>query len=108
MAVIEDKNFDSEIKNGVAVVKFVSLWDSSSRVMEDPFRELSDEFRGKARFISSDVQSNPVLANKQGIIKIPSVVIYVNGKPAARMGNVTKRFLKEQLESLLKKSLRLS
>ena len=83
MPVHDDKNFDSEVSKGVSVVKFVSLWDSSSRTLEDSFRELSDEFRGKARFMNSDVQSNPVLAEKQGIRKIPSVVIYVNGKPAA-------------------------
>ena len=107
MAVYDDKNFDSEISKGISVVKFVSLWDSSSRTFEDSFKELSDLFRGKVKFINSDVQSNPVLANKQGITRIPSIVVYVNGKPAARMGNVTKRFLREQIEYFLKKTERL-
>jgi len=95
------------VNRGISVVKFISLWDSSSRNFEDSFRELSDEFREKARFISSDLHSNPVLAQKQGITKIPSIVIYVNGKQAAKMGNVTKRFLKEQIQYFLKKIERL-
>jgi thioredoxin 1 len=107
MPVHDDTNFANDVSKGISVVKFISLWDSSSRTFEDSFRELSDEFRGKVNFLSSDLHSNPLLAQKQGITKIPSVVIYVNGKQAAKMGNVTKRFLREQIQYFIKKIERL-
>ena len=103
MAVMDDRNFDIDIKNGVSVVKFFSLWNSSSRTLEQPFKELSEEFRGKVKFLASEINSNPILSEKQVITKVPTIIIYVNGRQAARMSDVSKRLLREKIEYFVKK-----
>ncbi|MBW3022831.1 thioredoxin family protein [Candidatus Woesearchaeota archaeon] len=103
MPVLDDRNFESDIQTGVAVVRFASLWDSSSRILEEPFRELSEEFRGKAKFICSDINASPHIAEKQAVTKVPMVIIYFNGKQAARITDVSKRRMREQLEYFLVK-----
>ena len=103
MPVLDDKNFDIDIKNGVSVVEFFSFWDSGSRVFEDSFKALSDEFRGKAKFIASEINANPILAQKQGVTRVPTVLVYVNGKPVAKVIDLSKRLLKEKIDYFVKK-----
>jgi thioredoxin 1 len=104
MALLDDKNFGQQIKSGVSVVKFYSLWNMESRSLEQPFRELSEEFRGRAKFIVSEINANQILARNEGITKIPTVAIYVNGAPVAKMTHVTKRQLRDNVAYFLKKS----
>jgi len=103
MAVLDDRNFEIEIKNGVSVVKFFSLWDSSSRIIEEPFKQLSDDFRGRAKFIASDINANQTLAQKQAITKVPTVIIYINGRQTARITDISKRTLREKIDYFVRK-----
>lgn len=104
MPVLPDKNFSNEIVTGTSIVKFYSLWSYESRMLEDCFKELSDEFRGKAKFIESEVNRNPDLAKKFGVSSIPSIMIFTNGRPTARIEKLcTKRELRNQLERFVKK-----
>jgi len=103
MPLLTDANFERDVKTGVSVVRFISLWSMDSRAFEDQFRELSEEFRGKAKFLVSDINANHLLAKKEGITKIPLIVIYVNGAPVAKIADVTKRRLKEQVSYFLGK-----
>lgn len=99
MPVFSDKNFVNDTASGVAVVKFFSLWNYDSRTLEDPFKEISEEFKGKAKFLESDVNGNPDLAKKYRVTTIPSIMVFIDGKPIAKIERVhSKRFLKEQLE----------
>jgi len=104
MALLSDRNFEQDTKNGVCVVKFCSLWSMDSRAFEQQFRELSEEFRGSVKFMLSDVNANQMLAKKQGITVVPTVVIYVNGSPVERITGLTKRHLKERIAYFLKKT----
>ncbi|MEM4337009.1 MAG: protein disulfide isomerase family protein [Candidatus Woesearchaeota archaeon] len=103
MAVFDDKNFDSYIKTGVSVVEFYSLWDSASRAFEDSFRKLAEEFNGRAKFIVSEINANPLLAHKQGISRVPTILIYINGKQVYKTTDTTKRLLREKIEYFLRK-----
>jgi len=103
MPLLTDANFERDIKNGVSVVRFISLWSMDSRAFEDQFRELSEDFRGKAKFIVSDINANHLLAKKESITKIPTVMIYVNGAPVAKIADTTKRRLRENVNYFLEK-----
>jgi len=104
MALLDDKNFEQNIKTGVSIVKFHSLWNMDSRALETPFRQLADEFRGRAKFIVSEINANPALARNEEINKIPTIAIYVNGTAIAKLVNVTKRQLREQIEYFIRKA----
>jgi thioredoxin 1 len=103
MPVLDDKNFERDVKSGVVVVNFYSLWNMDSRALELPFRQLSDEFRGRAKFMLSEINANAPLAKNEGITKIPTIAIYLNGTPVLRMNNTSKRQLKESIEYFLRK-----
>jgi len=103
MTLLSDANFERDVKSGISVVRFISLWDTECRIFENQFRELSQEFN-KVKFIVSDINSNYALAKKEGITKVPTVIIYINGVPVARIaGSLTKRRLREQIDYFLQK-----
>ena len=104
MALLSDRNFEQDIRSGISVVKFYSLWSMDCRALEQPFKELSDEFRGKAKFIVSDINENHVLAKKEGITRVPAVAIYINGTSVAKITDLTKRRLREYIEHFVKRS----
>ena len=104
MALLNDSNFDRDIKTGVSIVKFYSLWNMDSRALETPFRDISEEFRGKARFIVSEINASPALAKKEGITNVPTIAVYINGTAIARINNVSKRQLREYVAYFIKKA----
>ena len=102
MPIITDKHFENDIKQGITIVKFHSLWDSSCRAFEGAFRQLAEEFKGRARFMESDINANPDLAEDMEIRKIPTVIVFVNGKKIAKIESISsKRYLKEMLDSYI-------
>ena len=104
MALLDDRNFERDTKTGISIVKFYSLWSMESRALEVPFRQLSEEFRGRARFIASDINANSVLAKKEGVVKVPTIAIYINGSPVAKITNATKRQLREHISYFVTKA----
>lgn len=103
MSLLNDSNFEQVIKSGISVVKFSSLWGIESRAVEQPFRELSEEFKGKARFIVSDINANQLLARKEDITDVPTIQVYVNGVSVTRVNGMTKRSLRETIEQVVRK-----
>lgn len=104
MVLLNDRNFEQDIKSGVSLVKFHSLWNMDSRALDAPFRQVADEFRGKAKFIESEINANPALAKKEGITKIPTVAVYINGITVAKLNNLTKRQLREYASYFIRKA----
>ena len=103
MSLYPDSNFEQVIKKGIYIVKFASLWNMESRAFEQQFKELSEEFKGKANFINSDVNANQILAKKENINTVPTIVIYVNGVAVKQLTGMTKRSLKEIIDFFIKK-----
>lgn len=103
MGLLNDKNFEQDIKTGISVVKFASLWNMDSRAFENQFRELSEELSDRAKFIVSDVNANQNLAKQHKISKIPTIMVFVEGVPVARITSATKRLVRETAEYFIKK-----
>jgi len=104
MPLLSDSNFEQDIKNGISVVKFYSLWNMECRAFEQQFRELSEDFKGRAKFIVSDINANNVLAKKEGVTRVPTIVIYINGVPVAKVNDLTKRRLRENINYFVKRA----
>ncbi len=104
MPVYNDKNIEQEVAiNPVSVVKFCSRWDAACRSMEDPFKQISDEVRA-AKFYECDINANQQFASAHKITKVPTTMIFIKGKPTAKVeGFNTKRSLREQIEYIIKK-----
>ncbi len=85
MIVLTDGNFEEEIsrkEGGPLLVDFWATWCGPCRAVAPILEALSKEYKGKARIGKLDVDSNPSTAAKFGIMSIPTMLLFKNGKVA--------------------------
>ncbi len=101
---ISESNFDQVVLKADKPV-LVDLWAPWCRpcLMVTPILdELSDEYEGKISFVKVDVDQNPKTATRYGIMSIPTLLIFKNGKPVSQIvGLRPKEELKQNLDAVL-------
>ena len=96
-----NENFDSETASGAVLVDFWAEWCGPCRMLGPIFEELSGEMEG-VKFGKVDITTNEELAKKFGVMSIPTLILFKDGKEVERiMGAVPKERLKEWVESKL-------
>ena len=64
--------------------------------------ELANEYEGKVAFYKLNVDDNPKTASQFGVMGLPTLIIFKNGKPFSNIvGHRPKTELKENLETAL-------
>ena len=103
MEQINTEKFDELLKGEKPVVcDFFATWCGPCKMLAPVMEEVSKEFEDKAVFVKVDVDENPELARRYGIMSIPLVVIFKNGEEAAKsLGYTSKSETKEFLENNL-------
>jgi thioredoxin 1 len=79
---IDDTHFAAEVlESGVPVlVDFTAAWCAPCRIMKPVLEELADEQTGM-RFVSVDVDENPVSAATFGVMSMPTLMLFRGGEP---------------------------
>lgn len=75
------------VKSGVPVlVDFYADWCGPCKLAEPIMEKLSEEYAGKASVVKIDVDQpdNRAIAAEHGVMSIPTVVLYVDGKVVAK------------------------
>ena len=103
MAIIEgnEKNFEKEVlkTKGKVFVDFYATWCGPCKMVGPFIEELSEEI-DDVKFVSVDTDEEYELAEEYGIISIPSVLLFKNGKEIKRhVGIITKEELEEFIRS---------
>jgi len=75
-------DFDSTISNPdkPVLVDFWAAWCGPCRMLTPTIEELAGEYEGKAIIAKLDVDSAQGIAQKYGVMSIPSVMIFKDGK----------------------------
>ena len=98
------KTFDEAIKQPLALVDFWASWCGPCRMLAPTIEQLAEEYKGKVFVAKVDIDANPELAEKYGIMSIPSLIIFQDGKPVdSVVGAVPKGTIKAALDKYLKK-----
>lgn len=84
MLELTDQTFKSEVLDyeGVVLVDFWAPWCGPCRMVAPIVEELAKEYQGKAKVAKLNVDQNPNIAGKYGIMSIPTLMIFKNGQPA--------------------------
>lgn len=104
MLNITETNFENEILKAdkVAFVDFYATWCGPCKMMSPIVDELSAEYEGKAVFGKCDIDANMSIAEKYGIMSIPTFIIFKNGEAVQTMtGGTSKAALKNMIEKCL-------
>ncbi|MBA7644577.1 Thioredoxin [subsurface metagenome] len=101
---VDDGTFDQIVLQAKTPV-LVDFWAPWCRpcIMTAPvLEELAEEYNGRISFAKVDVDQNAKTATKYGIMAIPNLIIFKNGKPASQIvGYKPKAELKRDLDAVL-------
>ena len=85
--ILNAENFDGEVmKSDMPVlVDFWATWCGPCRMVGPIIEELAEEYNGKVKVGKVNVDENGALCATYGIVSIPTVIVFVDGKPAERL-----------------------
>lgn len=94
-------NFQEEILNfeGKVLVDFWATWCGPCKMMAPVLEKIASEATGNVKIGKVDVDENPDLAIKYGIMSIPTFILFENGSIVNTMVGMQD---KATLEGLLK------
>ncbi len=77
-------DFDDKVKTGWAMVDFWAEWCGPCKMSGPVIEELASEYTGKVLVGKVDVDAQPELASRFGVMSIPTVILYENGVEKGR------------------------
>ena len=104
---ITDENFEKEINasDKLVLVDFFAVWCEPCKVLGPILEKVALHFKEEVVLIKADVDRFPVAAQKYGVEKIPTIVLFKGGKPInGFVGLIPEKAIKEWLENILKEN----
>lgn len=80
MKVIEEKDFEEEIKTGVSLVDFYASWCGPCRIMGNIIEDIAEELGEKVNVFKVDVDNAEKISREFGIMSIPTLIIFKDGQ----------------------------
>ena len=87
------ENFEAEVLNSSipVFVDFYADWCGPCKMMSPVIDKLADEYEGKIKVGKINVDENSELAMKYGVMSIPNMVLFKDGKAVNRFVGVTDK-----------------
>ncbi len=103
VAQVGSKTFQDVLeRDPVVVVDFYADWRGPCRIVAPIMEKLATEYDGKAKFTKLDVDDSPPIANQLGIMSIPTLIVFKNGKPAEKfVGAAPAQHYRDIIERVL-------
>ena len=99
-----DANFQEEVleSDTPVLVDFWAPWCGPCRMMTPIVEELASDYEGKAKVGKLNTDENPKSATQFGVISIPTIIIFKDGKPQDQIiGAVSKDVVAKKIDGLL-------
>jgi len=101
---LTDQNFQAEVlgSSEPVLVDFWATWCGPCRALSPKIEELAKEYKGKVKVGKLDIDDNQQVAEKYGIMSVPTVLLFKNGQ---KFGQLVGNHPKSKLEEFVKGSL---
>jgi thioredoxin 1 len=101
---LTDATFDEEIgaADQPVVVDFWAEWCGPCKLVSPILDEIADEQDGKLRVAKLNIDDNPKVTLRYGVMSIPTMIVFKDGQEAARLiGAKGKGQLLQELSAFL-------
>ena len=101
---VNDNNFDQMVLQAKTpvLVDFWASWCRPCLMVAPILDELAEEYTGRMTIARMEVDQNPKTASQYGIMSIPTMLIFKEGKPMSNIvGFKPKEELKRDLDAAL-------
>lgn len=103
MAVTTDQFEEQVLKSSTPVlVDFWAAWCGPCKMIKPHVDALAEEYAGRVKVVSVDVDNERDIAEKYGIMSIPTLFFFKDGKVVdQQVGAVSKSVIASKLETLI-------
>jgi thioredoxin 1 len=101
---ITDSSFQAEVLDSEipVLIDFWASWCSPCKMIAPIVEDLSAEYEGRVKVGKVDVDANPVTPGMFGIMSLPTLMVFQDGKAADRIvGYQPKSALTARLDAIL-------
>lgn len=98
-----DGNFDAEVlkNDGLVLVDFFAPWCGPCKMMAPTIEKLSEEYAGKVKIGTLDVDDNNETGTKYEVQSIPTLIFFKGGEVVDKLiGFQSEENLRQKLDSL--------
>ena len=90
---LDDTNFDDEaLKSDLPViVHFDATWCGPCKVQAPILEKVADEYQGKVKVFTLDIDDGETVTRKYGIKSVPTLVFLKNGENTLQLKGLTSR-----------------
>lgn len=86
-------NFNEQIKEGVVLVDFFATWCGPCKMQAPVLEELKED-RSDVKVVKIDVDQETEIAREYGVMSIPTLILFKDGKEVAKnVGFMPKELL---------------
>jgi thioredoxin 1 len=101
---LQSKDFDKEVLQSElpAVVDFYADWCGPCRMVSPIIESLSHQYSGRVKFVKINTDESPDLAERYGIMSIPTIMIFKKGEISSRtVGAGPAQMYKQKIDAVL-------
>src|SRR5438132_519737 len=80
-----DKEFHTQIKEGIVLVDFHANWCGPCRTLSPVLEQVAKEIKGKATIGKIDIDNEQKTAAQFQITSVPTMILFKNGKEVGRL-----------------------
>ena len=102
MVHFNKQTFDAQVTHGtgLALVDFFATWCGPCTMFAPVLEQLASEVEGKALVGKVDIDEQPELRDQYGIMSIPTLIVFKDGKEVSRvLGVQPKQALVQMIEN---------
>ena len=96
---LTNETFDGVIATGRSLVDFWATWCGPCRMLAPTIEALGEKYEGKVNICKVDVDEQPELAQRFGVMSIPTIIVFQNGQQLGKLVGVRPQ---AELEALIK------
>lgn len=90
-----EENFEELTASGITLVDFFATWCGPCKMLGPVLEEVASE-RSEIQIVKMDVDENTSLAKTYGIMSVPTMILFKDGKPISKKsGYMPKELIEE-------------
>ncbi len=90
---VDDSTFDIDVlaSDTPVLVEFGAAWCPPCRMLAPVLEEVARERSSRVRVLTLDVDANPVAQARYGVMSVPTLLMFVGGKPVRQVVGFTSK-----------------